>query len=107
MPGIVDRDKANARFHQTAGAEDRLPKAFAILVADARVFAIEIEGICSGARGQNLNRAAVEFVHHIHRTRAVEFASKSIKPLSQRNAIFETTGFDGDGGFRLSSKRPR
>ena len=86
----ADGDEGGARFDQPPGEQRALAPSFAaILVAEARVFAVDVERGSGPRAGNEIIGFLVEAVHRLHVAELVEMAALAVEGLRQRAPIFE------------------
>ena len=91
----VDADHGRPRLDEAAGEQCRLaPGVAAVPVADAGVFAIDIEGLSGSGPGHEVERGAVKLVHRLGRPLLVRFLPHAIERAGEALAIFQAAQGD-------------
>ena len=105
QPPIGQRDAADAGFDQAAGGQELLDAAVA--VADARVFAAQVEGLADGAGGDHVEGAGGEGVHAVHGAGGVDVAADGVEAVEQAAAVVDAVDVDAARQAQVLAGRGR
>src|SRR5262249_62222180 len=83
-------DPGGARFHEPPRQQHALaPAIAAVLIAQTRVFTVDVERLARRWTGDEVVRLLREAVHRLHRAVLIEVPPIGVETLRQRASIFE------------------